>query len=370
MPPWSPLIPLCLQGTVYPHVTCLVAVLGDFRRFYEFFFQRSFRRTGKGRPLGLGWPRRARSQEVLPMSPLASTINVMLSKANITTVDAFAHLLLSSPTFIANYVRSEAAAAAVAGRHADKATMADVAVLNVGTQTVLMGDVVETSVAEAMIAEALCMLDAAQERERLADERARSWEVRAELATTLLKAAEVQTDRAQADRLAAERLVAAEHAAMEMAVQLLAAEAALADAAVERALHEGAVRAPAEAQRDIWRALAGGRGGRGGRGRHGHPHPPPPPSPPQPPQPSQPPPPPPLAELIVLVLAVPIETEGQMTAEEALSIFNVTHRSPRWLLAQVHPDKHPHHTSKAEAATARVNQARDIRSRHVADWTQ
>ena len=71
----------------------------------------------------------------------------------------------------------------------------------------------------------------------------------------------------------------------------------------------------------------------------------------------------PLAELIVLVLAVPVETEGQMTAEEALAIFNVTHRSPRWLLAQVHPDKHPHHTSQAQAAAARVNQARDIRSR-------
>ena len=64
---------------------------------------------------------------------------------------------------------------------------------------------------------------------------------------------------------------------------------------------------------------------------------------------SQPPSPPPLADLIVLVLAVPVEIEGQMTAEEALAIFNVTHRSPKWLLAQVHPDKHPHHTSQAEA---------------------
>ena len=87
---------------------------------------------------------------------------------------------------------------------------------------------------------------------------------------------------------------------------------------------------------------------------------------PQPPQP----PPPPLAELITLVLAVPVEKEGQITAEEALAILNVTHKSPRWLLAQVHPDKHPHHTSQAQAATARVNQARDIRCRHVTDWTQ
>ena len=52
------------------------------------------------------------------MSLLASTIDVMLSRANITTVDAFAELLLSAPTFIANFIRSEAAAAAAAGRHA------------------------------------------------------------------------------------------------------------------------------------------------------------------------------------------------------------------------------------------------------------
>ena len=262
-----------------------------------------------------------------------------------------------------------AAAAAPPARAAEIGTMTEVSVVDMCTQATA-DDAADTATAEAMVAEALQMVDEAKERERLAEERARSFQSCTELATSLLKAAEDRTDRAQAARLAAERLAAAEHAAMQMAVQLLAAEAALADAAVERALHEGAVRAQAEAQRDISRALAGGRGGRGGRGRHGHPHPPPPPSPPQPPQPSQPPPPPPLAELIVLVLAVPIETEGQMTAEEALAIFNVTHRSPRWLLAQVHPDKHPHHTSQAEAATARVNQARDIRSRHVTDWTQ
>ena len=45
----------------------------------------------------------------LGMSLLASTIDVMLSRANITTVDAFAELLLSAPTFIANFIRSEAA---------------------------------------------------------------------------------------------------------------------------------------------------------------------------------------------------------------------------------------------------------------------
>ena len=50
------------------------------------------------------------------------------------------------------------------------------------------------------------MLDEANERERAADERARSWEGRAELGTTLLRAAEDRTDRAQAERQAAERL--------------------------------------------------------------------------------------------------------------------------------------------------------------------
>ena len=48
----------------------------------------------------------------------------------------------------------------------------------------------------------------------------------------------------------------------------------------------------------------------------------------------------PLAELIVLVLAVPVATEGQMTAEEALAIFNVTHRRPIWLLAPPRSSSH------------------------------
>jgi hypothetical protein len=189
---------------------------------------------------------------------------------------------------------------------------------------------------------------------------------RLEFGATLLRAAEDRTDRAQAEQRAAERLAAAERAARQVAEQLLAAEAALVDAAEESTWNERRARRQAEAQRDLWQALAGGRGGRGDRGGRAHASPPPPP--PQPPQP----PPPPLAELITLVLAVPVETEGQMTAEpeEALAILNVTHKSPRWLLAQVHPDKHPHHTSQAQAATARVNQARDIRSRHVTDWTQ
>ena len=53
--------------------------------------------------------------------------------------------------------------------------------------------------------------------------------------------------------------------------------------------------------------------------------------------------------------------------EEALSVLNVTHKSTRWLLKQVHPDKHPDYRAEAEAATARVNQARDVRCRHVTE---
>ena len=50
--------------------------------------------------------------------------------------------------------------------------MTDMAVLNVATQTALTGDVVDTSTAEAMIDEAVCMMDEAEARERAAEERA------------------------------------------------------------------------------------------------------------------------------------------------------------------------------------------------------
>ena len=172
------------------------------------------------------------------MSLLASTIDVMLSRANITTVDAFAELLLSAPTFIANFIRSEAAAAAAAGRHAAEiGTMTDASVVDMGTQATA-DDAVDTATAEAMIAEALRMVDEANERERLAEERARSWQGYAELGRSLLQAAEDRTDRAQAEREVAERSAAAERAAKQMAEQLLAAEAAVADAAEESARNE------------------------------------------------------------------------------------------------------------------------------------
>ena len=177
------------------------------------------------------------------MSLLASTIDVMLSRANITTVDAFAELLLSAPTFIANFIRSEAAAAAAAGRHAAEiGTMTDASVMDMGTQATA-DDAVDTATAEAMIAEALRMVDEANERERLAEERARSWQGYTELGRSLLQAAEDRTDRAQAEREVAERSAAAERAAKQMAEQLLAAEAALLRMRQRRALSMSAERA-------------------------------------------------------------------------------------------------------------------------------
>ena len=71
--------------------------------------------------------------------------------------------------------------------------------------------------------------------------------------------------------------------------------------------------------------------------------------------------------MITLVLAVPIANEGQMSEAEALAILNVTEKRPNWLRLQVHPDKHPDFREEATAATARVNQAMDVRSRHVTE---
>ena len=58
-----------------------------------------------------------------------------------------------------------------------------------------------------------------------------------------------------------------------------------------------------------------------------------------------------------------------MSEVEALAILNVTERRPKWLLSvsQVHPDKHPDFSAEATAATARVNQAMDVRNRHVTE---
>ena len=56
-----------------------------------------------------------------------------------------------------------------------------------------------------------------------------------------------------------------------------------------------------------------------------------------------------------------------MSEAEALAILNVTEKRPNWLRLQVHPDKHPDFREEATAATARVNQAMDVRCRHVTE---
>ena len=56
-----------------------------------------------------------------------------------------------------------------------------------------------------------------------------------------------------------------------------------------------------------------------------------------------------------------------MTNAEALAVLDVTDKRPKWLLMQVHPDRNPDHITEATAASARVNEAMDVRSRHVTE---
>ena len=66
---------------------------------------------------------------------------------------------------------------------------------------------------------------------------------------------------------------------------------------------------------------------------------------------------------ISAVLAIPVETSGRMSDDEALKILLLTGKRGKWLLSQVHPDRNPDRIEEATEATARVNQAMDIRSR-------
>ena len=90
------------------------------------------------------------------------------------------------------------------------------AVVEAYIQTCLAGNVVDTSTAEAMVAEATCMLDDADERAQLAEAHSRAWQDRAELASSLLKAEENRTDRARAQKLEVERWAAAERDARQV----------------------------------------------------------------------------------------------------------------------------------------------------------
>ena len=144
-------------------------------------------------------------------------------------------------------------------------TQTDAAILMVktGTQT-LADDVLDVSTAEAMVAEALCLLDKAVERERLVEACALVWRDRAELGAALIRKEEEHTEAARAALQTAKSLAAAEQAARQMLEQLLAEEAAVADAAIECSLTEYRARCQVEADLAIWKALASGQGGRGG----------------------------------------------------------------------------------------------------------
>lgn len=74
------------------------------------------------------------------------------------------------------------------------------------------------------------------------------------------------------------------------------------------------------------------------------------------------------AALIARVLEIRIRHDGAMTTAEASRLLQICgEKKPKWLLAQVHPDKQPQHKRlEAAAAAARVNQAMDVlKSRRV-----
>ena len=70
------------------------------------------------------------------------------------------------------------------------------------------------------------------------------------------------------------------------------------------------------------------------------------------------------AEAIWMAAAV---SKNGSSGVRALQVLNVTDRRPKWLLSQVHPDRNPEWRAAAERAAARVNQAMDVRSRHVTE---
>ena len=101
-----------------------------------------------------------------PMASLASTISAALSKGSITTVDEFATAVELSPGFVVNLLRNDGIQAQARHLHTKTGTVTDATTMrSVGTQAaVAADDMVDTATAEAMVAEALCMLEEAQER--------------------------------------------------------------------------------------------------------------------------------------------------------------------------------------------------------------
>ena len=127
---------------------------------------------------------------------LASTIAAVLSRSNITTVDEFATAVDLSPGFVVNIFRNENIQAQAQCLFTDTCMVTDAtSTQSVGTQAAIAAhDMVDTITAEAMVAEALCMMDEAEKRAQLAAMDARVWFDRAQLATTLLRRAEERCD--------------------------------------------------------------------------------------------------------------------------------------------------------------------------------
>ena len=57
-----------------------------------------------------------------------------------------------------------------------------------------------------------------------------------------------------------------------------------------------------------------------------------------------------------------------MTEAEALAVLMVSELRPKKLLFAVHPQRNPDRREEAEAAARHVNQAMDMRSRHITEW--
>jgi hypothetical protein len=165
----------------------------------------------------------------LPVSSLSVTLNIVLSKAKITTVDEFCEKLLCSPTFLCNYIKSDACQvlmrdqlgrplAADAGSHMIEETIDVLTAEVIVTEALQIGDEqAATQAAAREMADAMCYncnvhsdretqarLDRAGQRapgEKAAREAA---EQRAEYWQAAWQAVERQAEVAAASRKAAE----------------------------------------------------------------------------------------------------------------------------------------------------------------------
>jgi hypothetical protein len=251
------------------------------------------------------------------MSSFVLGLASALEAYGVYDLDALASVLESNAAGMAEYVRSADCQAAIVVARAIETALAEVAS---EAARVEADATIEVATADAVAAEAFLIINEQEARAEAAEARA-----------------------VEAERLAQEA-------------------AAMAAAAEARAVAAEA-RAVAAEQRAGRTGRGGGRGGRGSAAPPPPPRPPPPPPPPPPPEQLNPSP----DELIDRILSINILSDGSMTDSEALQILQVTTRRPKWLLSQVHPDKNPHRRAEAKEAASRVNQAMDIRMRHVTE---